>query len=223
MGRLHIWNWLFRWRLSGMSQSHSQLTALKTNNIKISAVSITLPIIEMVYYYPDKMSDGAETGLRIATLLGAMVGQLGAGFLADIYGRRKVYGWELLLLLGATCGVTMSSRGEGDSMSVYGWMFTWRFFMGIGKTMRQKDCIAWFLIQIARKSQPVYAVFMLRSLTFGLICQRTYRILTTKRYWSRLSTLCYVRLRICSKEASRKNACLDLLCTASRVSYRRNC
>lgn len=78
------------------------------------------------------MSDGDETGLRIAILLGAMIGQIGAGFLADIYGRRKVYGWELLLLLAATWGVVMSSRGEGDSMSVYGWMWAWRFLMGTG-------------------------------------------------------------------------------------------
>ena len=99
---------------------------------KVFAVGITLPIIELVYYYPDKMSDGAETGLRVAILLGAMVGQLGAGFLADIYGRRRVYGWELLILLGATWGVTMASRGEGNSMSVYSWMFAWRFFMGVG-------------------------------------------------------------------------------------------
>jgi MFS transporter, PHS family, inorganic phosphate transporter len=109
------------------------LTALNADTIKIFAVGITLPIIELVYYYPDKMSDSAETSLRVAILLGAIVGQLGAGFLADVYGRRKVYGWELLLLLGATCGVTTSSRGEGGSMSVYSWMFAWRFFMGIGK------------------------------------------------------------------------------------------
>lgn len=80
------------------------------------------------------MSDGAETALRIAILLGAMAGQLGAGFLADVYGRRKVFGWEILLLLGATWGVTMSSRGEGNSMSVYSWMFAFRFFMGIGRS-----------------------------------------------------------------------------------------
>lgn len=45
------------------------------------------------------MKVGNETGLRIVILLGAMVGQIGAGFLADIYGRGKVYEWELLLLI----------------------------------------------------------------------------------------------------------------------------
>lgn len=122
-----------------IEDSHHQIRS-KADDAKLSAVGITLLIIELVYYYPNRMHDGAETGLRIAILLGAMVGQLGAGFLADIYGRRRVYGWELLILLGATWGVTMASRGEGDSMSVYSWRFAWRFFMGIGTSLAISVC-----------------------------------------------------------------------------------
>ncbi|KAH9207506.1 major facilitator superfamily domain-containing protein [Leptodontidium sp. 2 PMI_412] len=91
-----------------------------------------MPMIKLVYYYPDKMPSGEETLLRCATLIGAMVGQLAFGFLADIYGRRKMYGLELYVMILAIVGIVMSSSGADGSMSIFGWLFAWRFIMGIG-------------------------------------------------------------------------------------------
>ncbi|PVH81763.1 MFS general substrate transporter [Cadophora sp. DSE1049] len=91
-----------------------------------------MPMIKLVYYYPQKMPSGEETLLRCATLIGAMVGQLAFGFLADIYGRRKMYGFELYVMIIAIIGIVMSSSGADGSMSIFGWLFAWRFIMGIG-------------------------------------------------------------------------------------------
>jgi PHS family inorganic phosphate transporter-like MFS transporter len=99
---------------------------------QIYAFSLTLPIIKLVYWYPDNISKSNETLLRTSTLLGTIVGQLVSGFLADIYGRRRVYGYELYVILVAICGVSMSSRGVAYSMDIFGWLFAWRFIMGIG-------------------------------------------------------------------------------------------
>ena len=52
-------------------------------------------MIEAVYYYPKKMSNSEEASLRCAILIGAALGQLSFGLLADLYGRRTMYGWEL--------------------------------------------------------------------------------------------------------------------------------
>lgn len=61
-----------------------------------------------------------------------MIGQVVFGFLADKYGRKKMYGVELLLLISATLGVVMSSEGAEGSMNVFAWLIWWRIVVGIG-------------------------------------------------------------------------------------------
>jgi MFS transporter, PHS family, inorganic phosphate transporter len=68
--------------------------------------------------------------LSIVTLCGSIVGQLSFGMAADIYGRKKTYGVELLLLIMGTLG-TVSISGT-DSMSVVSFLIFWRFITGIG-------------------------------------------------------------------------------------------
>ncbi len=93
-------------------------------------------MIKLVYYYPGKMPHGEEALLRAASLIGAIFGQLLFGFFADVFGRRKLYGVELFVLLAAILGITMSSSGASHSMDIFGWLFWWRFFMGIGLRLR---------------------------------------------------------------------------------------
>ncbi len=61
-----------------------------------------------------------------------MIGQVGFGLGADIWGRRKMYGLELVITIAATLGVVMSSNGVNGSMSVITWLLVWRFVLGIG-------------------------------------------------------------------------------------------
>jgi MFS transporter, PHS family, inorganic phosphate transporter len=65
------------------------------------------------------------------TLAGSLVGQLLFGFLADKYGRRKLYGLELIVVIVATLGVAQSSSGY-NSMDILGWILFYRFLTGIG-------------------------------------------------------------------------------------------
>jgi PHS family inorganic phosphate transporter-like MFS transporter len=53
------------------------------------------------------------------------------GFLADKYGRKSIYGLELLIVILATIGLTQSSAGY-NSMDPYGWIGFWRCVQGIG-------------------------------------------------------------------------------------------
>jgi PHS family inorganic phosphate transporter-like MFS transporter len=68
----------------------------------------------------------------MCTLFGSVCGQLSFGFLADFYGRTRLYGIELVLVIVSTIGVATSSHGYGD-MSFLGLFVWWRFVMGIGK------------------------------------------------------------------------------------------
>ncbi|KAE8441962.1 hypothetical protein EG329_004129 [Mollisiaceae sp. DMI_Dod_QoI] len=99
---------------------------------ELFAVSLTMPMIKIVYYYPHQMAPGTETLLCCATLLGAVVGQVTFGLLADLYRRRKMYGVELYIIIIAIVGILMSSSGVDNSLDIFSSLFAWRFIMGIG-------------------------------------------------------------------------------------------
>jgi PHS family inorganic phosphate transporter-like MFS transporter len=60
-----------------------------------------------------------------------MLGQIGFGFAADVLGRRKMYGFELVIIIVGTLLLVMSSNGEHNSMAIGGWLITWRAVMGM--------------------------------------------------------------------------------------------
>ena len=78
------------------------------------------------------MPSTLEWTLNIAVLAGTVLGQLGFGILADVYGRQRMYGLELLIIIVSVVGLTMASNGASDSMHLVGWLVTWRFLLGIG-------------------------------------------------------------------------------------------
>lgn len=85
-------------------------------------------------YWPTTTSNHPELVINIVTLLGSLVGQLTFGFLADTYGRRKLYGLELIIVIVGTLGMSSASSGfNNGSMSILGWIYVWRFFIGIGR------------------------------------------------------------------------------------------
>lgn len=83
-------------------------------------------------YWRDDSSSKKSTFINIATLAGTLFGQVLFGVLADKNGRKKMYGIELILLIGSTLGVTMVSKGEHNSMSIFAWLIWWRIIVGIG-------------------------------------------------------------------------------------------
>lgn len=85
-----------------------------------------------IIYYGGQIPHSYDTALSVVTLGGSLIGQVGFGFAADIWGRRKMYGLELIITIGSTLGVVMSSNGTEGSMSVIVWLLVWRFVMGIG-------------------------------------------------------------------------------------------
>ncbi|KAM5357306.1 hypothetical protein ACJZ2D_016405 [Fusarium nematophilum] len=103
--------------------------ALHRCRYNLFSTNVILASIAFVYW-----PNGPEwSGLLINffTLLGSVIGQLLFGYLADRYGRTRLYGIELVLVIVSTIGVATSSHGYND-LSFLGLFTWWRFVMGIG-------------------------------------------------------------------------------------------
>ena len=85
-----------------------------------------------VIYWEGTFPTRFQLGLNTATLLGSMLGQVVFGLLADRYGRRKMYGLELLVTITASLGLATSSAGVHGSMSLMALLIFWRLVMGVG-------------------------------------------------------------------------------------------
>lgn len=108
---------------------HDPIRLLTHLRYNLFSTNVILASIGFVYW-----PEGAEwRGLliNIFTLFGSICGQLSFGFLADYYGRTRLYGIELVLVIASTIGVATSSRGY-DDLSFLGLFVWWRFVMGIG-------------------------------------------------------------------------------------------
>ncbi|KAH8680991.1 major facilitator superfamily domain-containing protein [Xylariales sp. PMI_506] len=71
-----------------------------------------------------------STTLKAATSAGIVIGQLIFGWLADVFGRRRMYGLELGIIVVATLGCTLVAPSQ--SMTFTGLMTFWRVAMGVG-------------------------------------------------------------------------------------------
>lgn len=83
-------------------------------------------------YWEGAIPSQFQLALNVATLCGSMLGQVIFGVLADIYGRRKMYGLELIVTIVGSLGFAMSSPGVHNSMSMIAWLVSFRLLTGVG-------------------------------------------------------------------------------------------
>jgi MFS transporter, PHS family, inorganic phosphate transporter len=102
-----------------------------TDAYAIFSINMVIPMLGIIYF-DGTLPHKYEVALSVVTLGGTIIGQVGFGLAADICGRRKMYGLELIITIGANLGVVMSSNGINGSMSIIVWLLIWRFFLGIG-------------------------------------------------------------------------------------------
>jgi PHS family inorganic phosphate transporter-like MFS transporter len=107
-----------------------------TDAFGLFALNVVTPMLGYVYWPSEdpnvipSVPSSVKTAMMCSTLAGTMIGQIGFGFAADILGRRKMYGLELVIIIVGTMFLLMSSNGERNSMQVAGWLITWRAIMG---------------------------------------------------------------------------------------------
>jgi PHS family inorganic phosphate transporter-like MFS transporter len=108
-----------------------------TDAFGLFALNVVTPMLGYVFWPSDSptvvpsVPSSVKTAMMCATLAGTMFGQIGFGFAADVVGRRKMYGLELVIIIVGTMFLLMSSNGERNSMNVAGWLITWRAIMGM--------------------------------------------------------------------------------------------
>jgi hypothetical protein len=84
-------------------------------------------------YWPDENDGSRSLGINIATLVGTCTGMVLFGYLADNFGRKRLYGVELVIVICATLGLTQASAGyDNNSMYIFPWIIFWRTLLGIG-------------------------------------------------------------------------------------------
>ena len=99
----------------------------------IFALNVVSQIVPWIYWSQNgNPGTQYQAALLCSTLVGSFIGQVVFGFLGDLYGRRKMYGLELIILIVGSIGTAMASEGSNQSMSIIGWLTFWRIFMGVG-------------------------------------------------------------------------------------------
>lgn len=73
----------------------------------------------------------SDTAIKVSTSAGTVIGQFGFGALADIVGRKRMYGLELIVIIVATLAQALSGPGPGTD--IIGLLIFWRVIMGIGE------------------------------------------------------------------------------------------
>ena len=99
--------------------------------VQIFAINTVIPMISTVYW-KGSIPTNYQFALNASTLLGSMFGQVVFGILADKYGRRKMYGLELVVTIIASLGFAGAATGVFGSMSIIAWFIFWRLVMGAG-------------------------------------------------------------------------------------------
>ena len=102
-----------------------------TDSYDIFTAGLLTTMLGIIYWKEGKMPTNSDTAIKVATSGGTVVGQLGFGFLADVVGRKKMYGLELIVIIFATLGQALSSSSK--SMDIVGVIIFWRVLMGVGE------------------------------------------------------------------------------------------
>lgn len=97
----------------------------------IFAINFASKMISYVYYNGN-IPANIDMGLKVSVAVGTLIGQLVFGWLADILGRKKMYGIELMIIIIAALGSAICGEGKAGSVSVVSVIIFWRVIMGLG-------------------------------------------------------------------------------------------
>ncbi|TCD61653.1 Inorganic phosphate transporter pho84 [Steccherinum ochraceum] len=101
-----------------------------TDAYDIFAINIASTMLGYVYGPGGKLTSNQDLGIKVATPVGTLMGQLLFGWLADVVGRKRMYGIELMIIIVATFAQAIS--GHAHAVSIIGALVVWRFIMGVG-------------------------------------------------------------------------------------------
>jgi PHS family inorganic phosphate transporter-like MFS transporter len=105
-----------------------------TDAYDIFAINLASAMLGVAFWqnstHKGKIPSKSDTAIKVATSGGTVIGQLGFGILADIIGRKRMYGVELMIIIFATLAQSLSA--SSSAVSITGILIFWRVLMGIG-------------------------------------------------------------------------------------------
>lgn len=100
-----------------------------TDAYDIFAINLGTSMLAHVYW-GGTIPDSTTTLIKVSTSVGTVIGQLGFGFMADLVGRKKIYGLELIIMIAAT--ILQCVLGNSPAINFVAIFSTLRIVMGIG-------------------------------------------------------------------------------------------
>ncbi|KAI0255076.1 phosphate permease [Lactifluus subvellereus] len=101
-----------------------------TDAYDIFTISIVAIMVGYVYGEGNHLVPWVDFGLKVASPLGNLIGQVLFGWLADLVGRKRMYGIELMIIVTSTFAQAIA--GSGPTVHIVGVLTFWRFLMGVG-------------------------------------------------------------------------------------------
>ncbi|PSS38138.1 hypothetical protein PHLCEN_2v45 [Hermanssonia centrifuga] len=83
-------------------------------------------------YNGDALPSGLEGFVKAGANIGSVIGQFTFGFAADYFGRKAVYGKELMLIIFATIMSISDPTGDLSPNGALVWLGVWRMVLGVG-------------------------------------------------------------------------------------------
>ena len=100
-----------------------------TDSYDIFAINLGTSMLAHVFW-KGTIPDSTNTLMKVSTSVGTVIGQVGFGFMADLVGRKKIYGLELIIMIVAT--ILQCSIGSSPAINFVAIFATLRVIMGIG-------------------------------------------------------------------------------------------
>ncbi|KAH9063957.1 phosphate permease [Lactarius vividus] len=101
-----------------------------TDAYDIFTISLAAKMLGYIYDKNNQLEPGVDFGLKIASPVGNLIGQVLFGWLADRVGRKRMYGIELMIIVTST--FAQSIAGAAPTVHIVGVITFWRFIMGVG-------------------------------------------------------------------------------------------
>ncbi|CAG8591070.1 5410_t:CDS:2 [Diversispora eburnea] len=94
------------------------------------AINIVSVMLGYVYFNGSSLPSSIDISIKVSAPVGTFVGQFAFGILADHYGRKKMYGIELMIIIVATMASALAASSYVVSFN--GVLIFWRIILGIG-------------------------------------------------------------------------------------------